>query len=1212
MKKIAVLLLCTILLLSSLIGCTTKKGNEVSSTSQPTLITFNESKTYDTQPSYASGIVTVSDVILKNTVFTGDLTIDKSVNDGDVYLDNVKINGKLIVKGGGVNSIHLDNSEINAIESGKDNSPVRIVISEKTKVEIIDVGGHTILEIAGQTNNVNVKSGAKSTDITILKDSKVNNVEVNATASLNVQESIKDLNLKAETKVNLEANVENIRLETSAVNTALTIAKDVEVKNLATEVKVEVIGGGKLINVLSTDKNHITGTIKPDNMITSGTPIQDLNNGIVAVTPTPQIINSPKPQVPTKAPATPEPTTESTPMPPVSTPNPTIAPTATPIPLTPWDGESVDTSWYNSNSTNFTIFNGAQLAGLGKLVNEGNSFSGKVITLGADIDLNKKPWTPVGLRYVRAGTTYDGRDAGENYADFWFYHNAFSGVLNGNNYTIKGLKSYNDSKTANDGSALFGFVSDATIKNIKFDDFNIGGESRVAVVAAYALGGSTFEQITLNNGQVYVNDPQSTDPTCKSWSVGGIVGQMWNYSHYSVGKNNAIYSFKNINVNSNVTISGEANVGSIWGSITEATTKKTGSFDASSRTEYPNWKGSNTVSYTGNDSTVLVENCKNEGTINASYVNAGSLAGWTYTSVVDIKSFENIGKVFVKNIEVENPKIISGNTVVNSVPFYTSDKETKVVVQTSEQMETALKSNTTQIEIRGLIGNENEYTIYRITKAKEISGIEGNKIYGSFIVDSDNVTINGLEIHNQGWVTGNPTDARRNAITIVSNKTTITNNKLIANTSINGTDAISNGIVISAGTDTATNVIIQNNDIQGYGYENDNWSSTGIIFTSNLSFPYDTTNKKGSIKSVNLTLDYADIAKSNTYSRCYSDLIYTDYGNGTNNTYKYVFTSNEKGVIGGLYYADPTSSKIELATGTYNFTKLITHEGGEENYFVIKENSELVIPSNATATIEDDTELVIMCNGLLTGIISGNITDMNTAPIISNILLTYNEDSENIVLSFNLDQGYLLNIPNIAENDLASVYTDLLTGNNESSIIAAKKIGMDLILNYYYMDGSTPISLLTTGGNPLVKNKYWDGYLNYLDNGSTNRLTGTIPNTSLGADLLNNKSWTTSTNPSTGTVSSGWLDAAIGKTVYVDIITIYNGNITKYQSTVAIPAGIVTQNNHNKDYTSKSITESDLQVEETSIDSSTIEGHDNATKNSLENGSKEFSEDSTN
>ena len=50
-----------------------------------------------------------------------------------------------------------------------------------------------------------------------------------------------------------------------------------------------------------------------------------------------------------------------------------------------WDG-SVNTGWYDTSKSAFTINTAADLAGLATLVNEGNNFYGKTITLGDNID----------------------------------------------------------------------------------------------------------------------------------------------------------------------------------------------------------------------------------------------------------------------------------------------------------------------------------------------------------------------------------------------------------------------------------------------------------------------------------------------------------------------------------------------------------------------------------------------------------------------------------------------------------------------------------------------------------------------------------------------------------------------------------------------------------------------------------------------------------
>ena len=80
-----------------------------------------------------TGVQTCALPILK---INGNLYIMEGVNDGDVDLDHVKINGKLFVRGGGKNSIHINNCEINELVSTKDK--VRIVLANGTTM--IEIG----------------------------------------------------------------------------------------------------------------------------------------------------------------------------------------------------------------------------------------------------------------------------------------------------------------------------------------------------------------------------------------------------------------------------------------------------------------------------------------------------------------------------------------------------------------------------------------------------------------------------------------------------------------------------------------------------------------------------------------------------------------------------------------------------------------------------------------------------------------------------------------------------------------------------------------------------------------------------------------------------------------------------------------------------------------------------------------------------------------
>lgn len=114
-----------------------------------------------------------------------------------------------------------------------------------------------------------------------------------------------------------------------------------------------------------------------------------------------------------------------------------------------WDG-TVDTSWYSSSQTTFTITTSEQLAGLAELVNRDRNqvtFEGKTIYLGADLDMSGHEWTSIGYK-----------DSSSR---------SFKGTFNGNGHTISGLT---QSLDKNEEGGLFGYVSGGTITGVTLTD----------------------------------------------------------------------------------------------------------------------------------------------------------------------------------------------------------------------------------------------------------------------------------------------------------------------------------------------------------------------------------------------------------------------------------------------------------------------------------------------------------------------------------------------------------------------------------------------------------------------------------------------------------------------------------------------------------------------------------------------------------------------
>ena len=137
-----------------------------------------------------------------------------------------------------------------------------------------------------------------------------------------------------------------------------------------------------------------------------------------------------------------------------------------------WDSRA-DTGWYKKgggeDGSEFTISTAEQLAGLAQLVNGGTDFSGKTITLTADIDLTGREWTPIGK---------------DNYS-------RFNGTFDGGGHTISGMY-INKDVTSGTGSVylgLFGYVGEGTVKELTVTGSVIGCDNRSGTFNYYYAGG---------------------------------------------------------------------------------------------------------------------------------------------------------------------------------------------------------------------------------------------------------------------------------------------------------------------------------------------------------------------------------------------------------------------------------------------------------------------------------------------------------------------------------------------------------------------------------------------------------------------------------------------------------------------------------------------------------------------------------------------------
>ena len=160
------------------------------------------------------------------------------------------------------------------------------------------------------------------------------------------------------------------------------------------------------------------------------------------------------------------------------------------FPTTEWI-DFTDVSWYNSTSTSFTLSNAEQLAGLAKLVYDGNDFSGKTIILSNDIDVGKHLWTSIGYSYQKP----------------------FSGIFLGNNHTIKNVFI---NRPTGDFVGFFGQAFKASLKDLKLDNVIIRAKGTAGCFVGNLSTNSSAENCHVTNGEIIGTD----------YNVGGFAGSL--------------------------------------------------------------------------------------------------------------------------------------------------------------------------------------------------------------------------------------------------------------------------------------------------------------------------------------------------------------------------------------------------------------------------------------------------------------------------------------------------------------------------------------------------------------------------------------------------------------------------------------------------------------------------------------------------------------
>lgn len=183
-------------------------------------------------------MINVPGVTVKNLAVKGDLIIGDGVGEGNVSLENVTIAGRLVVRGGGENSILITgNSKVDSIIITKVKGKVRVITAEGTEIGEVLADGSDDVILEGNFSSITVLS---------------NNIVVNA--------------VKAKIgEARIEGNHSTLLVGAgSSVETVRVMGNNVTVEGAGRVDRVQVYSANVVVKTMNTAVTAETGSTGVD------------------------------------------------------------------------------------------------------------------------------------------------------------------------------------------------------------------------------------------------------------------------------------------------------------------------------------------------------------------------------------------------------------------------------------------------------------------------------------------------------------------------------------------------------------------------------------------------------------------------------------------------------------------------------------------------------------------------------------------------------------------------------------------------------------------------------------------------------------------------------------------------------------------------------------------------------------------------------------
>lgn len=232
---------------------------------------FRVAGTYTSVPD-GNIMINSPNVILKGVTVKGDLIIGDGVGNGDVTLDSVKVTGRTVVRGGGVNSIKIIGaSDAGMVVVARVDGQVRVAVSDDAKVQVVvvDDGSDGVI-VEGKIGTVDVRANGITVTANNAQIGTVNVAAEGAKIAVGAGTTVETVKLDApKAAADIAGTVKSVEVSKAAENATVTSTSTAKIDIVKTEAAgTTVTGTGKVLKVEANANNVKVDT--PNTLVSAG------------------------------------------------------------------------------------------------------------------------------------------------------------------------------------------------------------------------------------------------------------------------------------------------------------------------------------------------------------------------------------------------------------------------------------------------------------------------------------------------------------------------------------------------------------------------------------------------------------------------------------------------------------------------------------------------------------------------------------------------------------------------------------------------------------------------------------------------------------------------------------------------------------------------------------------------------------------------------